>query len=63
MKSDREKAQEDCELIGHVWEKQYYGFMCLNCKMFVPEDYFDDPFWSPQPGATNAEDGTYDIQG
>lgn len=42
--SDREKAQEICNLTHHEWEKTYYGYKCLNCGEFIP--YGCEP-WIP----------------
>lgn len=34
--SDRERAQELCELTHHDWVEDYYGYRCSQCNMFIP---------------------------
>lgn len=35
--SDREKAQEICQITHHVWKDVYYGVECINCGLFYPD--------------------------
>ena len=34
--SDREKAQEFCNVWRHDWEEEHYGYRCRNCRDFIP---------------------------
>lgn len=44
MLSDKEKAEELCNLWQHQWKEGYYGYTCENCGMFIP--YGCEP-WMP----------------
>jgi len=45
-KSDREKAQEICNLTHHDYAEEYDGYRCRNCDDFIP--YGCAPWeWSP----------------
>ena len=61
MKSDRERAQEICEMIGHKWEETYYGIRCMNCGLFYPDGC--EP-WMPYEDDPEEEDYTdwFDLQ-
>ena len=37
MLSDREKAQQLCEMTGHKWQETYYGLKCEQCGLFIPD--------------------------
>lgn len=36
MVSEREHARQNCEIIGHRWIEEYYGYTCENCGEFIP---------------------------
>ncbi len=42
--SDREAAQEICNLTHHDWQEGYYGWRCETCGEFIP--YGCEP-WLP----------------
>jgi len=55
--SDREKAQELCNMFTHRWKDEYYGYRCENCGDFIP--YGCDP-WMPFDDDDGEPDFTLD---
>lgn len=55
MVSEREHARQNCEIIGHRWIEEYYGYTCENCGEFIP--YGCEPWGDP----ADADDPDLDI--
>lgn len=71
MQSDREHAQEFCQLTDHEFKEEYYGHRCERCGLFYPfgcapwddtgedepqEEYYPDQNWLDDHAEDDSED-------
>jgi hypothetical protein len=36
IQSDKERAEEICNITHHKWVEEYYGYVCQDCGLFIP---------------------------